>query len=88
MITGEGRAHFQEEGWVVPNWQLSKGRLTELRVLVESALDSYPTRLPFATCPLRLTSIVNLLHASIKRWAFRIFPRAVCIAYVVSMGVA
>jgi len=44
MISGAERQHFNENGWVVPNWRLPAARLTELQTLVEAALESQPDK--------------------------------------------
>lgn len=44
MISGAERQHFNENGWVVPNWRLPADRLTELQTLVETALESQPDK--------------------------------------------
>ena len=44
MISGAERQHFNENGWVVPNWRLPAARLTELQTLVETALESQPDK--------------------------------------------
>ena len=40
MITSSDQEHFRDNGWLVPKWRLSNDRLTELRSLVEAALET------------------------------------------------
>jgi ectoine hydroxylase-related dioxygenase (phytanoyl-CoA dioxygenase family) len=44
MITSVEEQHYNENGWVVPDWRLPADRLTALRRLAETALESQPDK--------------------------------------------
>ena len=68
MISDADKAHFQENGWVVPNWRMPGDRIVAMRTLVENALkdreekrDYLPDLQQFAPEVLKFASAGDML---------------------------